>query len=98
MDISEGERSHNLGAYKDEVTYRIMLRQSFNKNTSYCILSNGLYKPLNIGMAVWICDGDRKHQAGKTGHKRQATRYERCRMREPSFDSSSETQGTAPVE
>ena len=34
------------GAYKDELTYRIMLRQSFNKNASCCILSTGFYKPL----------------------------------------------------
>ena len=32
-------------AYQDGLTYRMMLRQPFNKNASCCILSTGLYQP-----------------------------------------------------
>ncbi|MCY4196876.1 MAG: hypothetical protein OXD33_08175 [Rhodobacteraceae bacterium] len=66
-----------LGAYKDELTYRIMLRQSFNKNASCCILSNGLYKPLaltgcqssEIRTLHWVDyrDGHLFLRDGKTG-------------------------------
>ena len=46
LDDSKSQIQQDLfGAYQDELTYRIMLRQSFNKNASCCILSNGLYKP-----------------------------------------------------